>query len=170
MGGGYNAEMAREHCYRTTTRWTGNLGAGTSSYRAYSRNHEIASAGKAAPIEGSSDAAFRGDGARYNPEELLVASLSACHMLWLLHLAADAGIVITAYTDEASGTMAEGADGGGEFIEVTLNPAITITDAARAEDMERLNHRAHELCFIARSVRFPVHVKATVRAVDPLTR
>ncbi len=141
-----------------TTRWTGNLGSGTSGYRDYSRNHELSAAGKTSVIAGSSDPVFRGDASRYNPEEMLVAALSSCHMLWLLHLAADAGIVITSYIDEASGIMREGADGGGEFTEVTLNPRVTITDAGRSGELEELSHRAHELCFIARSVRFPVRV------------
>src|SRR5262249_14450588 len=100
----------RTHHYRVTNEWTGNLGTGTSAYRAYSRSHEISGPGKSAPIAGSSDPAFRGDAARYNPEELLVGALSACHMLWALHYCADAGIVITTYMDEAHGEMAERPD------------------------------------------------------------
>jgi organic hydroperoxide reductase OsmC/OhrA len=150
------------HRFAVTNRWTGNLGTGTSGYTAYSRNHEISGEGKAAPIAGSSDTAFRGDGARYNPEELLVASLSTCQMLWVLHLCADAGIAITDYVDEASGEMAIHADGGGEFVSATLRPRMTITDAARVAEAMALHHRAHELCFIARSVKFPVHCEAQV--------
>src|SRR5499427_7128682 len=101
----------RTHRYQVTNTWTGNLGPGTSAYAAYSRNHEISASAKSAAIPGSSDPAFRGDAARYNPEELLVGALSACHMLWVLHLCADAGIVITDYTDEASGEMVEHTDG-----------------------------------------------------------
>jgi len=148
--------MSKQHVYRTTTTWTGNLGSGTSGYRAYSRNHEISAEGKAAPIAASSDPSFRGDGSRYNPEELLVASLSTCHMLWVLHLCADAGIVVTGYCDEAVGEMAEHSDGSGEFQRVTLHPQITITDASRIADVIALNHKAHELCFVARSVNFEV--------------
>jgi organic hydroperoxide reductase OsmC/OhrA len=106
--------MPKTHDYHITTEWTGNLGSGTADYRAYSRNHQISAAEKTAPIHGSSDPHFRGDGARYNPEELLVASLSTCHMLWVLHLCADAGIVITAYADDATGVMVENEDGAGQ--------------------------------------------------------
>ena len=155
---------AREHHYRVTTTWTGNLGTGTSDYRAYSRNHEIAIPGKAAALHGSSDPAFRGDPARYTPEDLLVASLSACHMLWFLHLCADAGIVVTGYEDAASGTMSEHADGSGEFTRVVLRPRAVITDPARIPEALALHPRAHELCFVARSVNFPVEHEPVVVA------
>lgn len=156
--------MAKEHRYTISTEWTGNLGRGTTDYRAYTRNHEITAAGKATPIPGSSDAAFRGDRTRYNPEELLVASLSTCHMLWVLHLCADAGIVVTAYADKAEGVMRENADGSGEFAEVVLRPRMSISDAARTEEMHAIHERAHALCFIARSVNFPVRHEARVEA------
>lgn len=155
--------MSRLHSYTVTTAWTGNLGEGTANYRAYSRDHEIGAEGKLAPIPGSSDPHYRGDGSRYNPEEMLVASLSACHMLWLLHLCADAGIVVTRYQDRATGRMAETADGG-EFTEVVLRPQMAITDAARIAEAIALHDRAHHLCYIARSVRFPVRHEATVTA------
>jgi len=156
--------MTREHHYRIRTTWTGNLGPGTSDYCAYSRDHDIKIAGKSAPLPGSSDAAFRGDPARYTPEELLVASLSACHMLWFLHLCADAGIVVTEYEDAASGEMHENADGSGEFISVTLRPRAVITNSARIADGMALHSRAHDLCFIARSVNFPVQHQPVVVA------
>ena len=155
---------AREHQYRITTTWTGNLGTGTSDYRAYSRNHEIKILGKRAPIPGSSDQAFRGDPARYTPEELLVASLSTCHMLWYLHLCADAGIAVIEYEDAATGSMAEHPDGSGEFTSVVLRPHAVITDSARIPDATALHHRAHDLCFIARSVNFPVEHEPVVVA------
>ena len=139
------------HRYEIVTTWTGNRGSGTSSYRAYGREHEIHGAGKLAPIPGSSDPAYRGDAARYNPEELLVAALSACHMLWMLHLCADAGIVVTAYSDAAAGCM-----NGSRFTEVTLRPRVEIADPARAGELDALHHRAHELCYIANSVNFAV--------------
>jgi organic hydroperoxide reductase OsmC/OhrA len=154
----------RQHHYRVTTTWTGNLGTGTSDYRAYSRDHEIKIAGKTAPLPGSSDAAFRGDPARYTPEELLVASLSTCHMLWFLHLCADAGIVVTEYEDAASGTMSEHADGSGEFTLVFLRPRATIADSARIADAVAFHARAHELCFIARSVNFRVEHEPVIVA------
>ncbi len=148
--------MSKTHRYQTTTTWTGNLGTGTSQYKAYSRNHEITAAKKTAAIPGSSDAAFRGDAARYNPEELLVSALSACHMLWVLHLCADAGIVITEYTDEAAGEMVEHPDGSGEFTSVTLHPKMTITDGSRIEDALIIHDEAHRVCCLARSVNFQV--------------
>jgi organic hydroperoxide reductase OsmC/OhrA len=156
--------LRREHHYRITTTWTGNLGTGTSDYHAYSRDHEITIAGKGAPLPGSSDAAFRGDPARYTPEELLVASLSTCHMLWFLHLCADAGIGVTEYVDAASGAMSENADGSGEFTRVILRPRAVITDSARIAEAMALHPRAHELCFIARSVNFPVEHQPVIAA------
>lgn len=155
--------VGKRHEYQVRTTWTGNTGQGTAGYRAYKRDHEIAVEGKLAAIPGSSDPKFRGDPSRYNPEELLVASLSSCHMLWMLHLCADAGIVITEYIDQASGVMVEKDDGGGHFTEVTLHPRITITDKARISEVDALHHRANQLCFIAQSVNFPVrHAPVTV--------
>ena len=154
----------RTHHYRIVNRWTGNLGSGTSAYRAYSRSFELGGEGKMLPVPCSSDPHFRGDAARYNTEELLVGCLSGCHMLWVLHLCAEAGIVVTGYSDEAAGEMAEHADGGGEFVRVTLRPRMTITDAARIDEAVALHHRAHELCFIARSVNFPVECEPEVKA------
>src|SRR4030095_12641543 len=104
--------MHKEHSYSVKLNWTGNLGQGTSGYRAYSRNHEISAGGKPA-LPGSSDPTFRGDPTRYNPEEFLVSALSTCHMLWYLHLCAEAQIVVLEYSDEASGVMEETPDGGG---------------------------------------------------------
>lgn len=156
--------MAREHSYRIETTWTGNDGGGTADYRAYRRDHEIGGPGKRAPILGSSDAAFRGDGSRYNPEEMLVASLSACHMLWMLHLCADAGISITDYRDEALGTMLETEGGRARFTRVLLRPRMTISDPARIAEAKALHAQAHELCFIARSVNFPVEHEPVVIA------
>ena len=146
----------RQHRYAVKNVWTGNLGSGTSTYRAYSRNHEVSAAGKAAAIAGSSDPLFRGDPSRYNPEELLVGAVSACHMLWVLHLCADAGIVVTSYIDEAVGEMTEHADGSAEFTRVVLRPQMVLADPARADEAITLHHKAHEVCAIARSVNFPV--------------
>jgi organic hydroperoxide reductase OsmC/OhrA len=147
--------MGREHHYSATVTWTGDLGEGTAGYRSYSRDHEVTGAGKPM-LPGTSDPAFRGDPERWNPEELLVAALSQCHMLWFLHLCATSGIVVTSYTDEAAGTMAEDEDGGGEFTNVTLRPLVTITDQAQANRAREFHVEAHRLCFIARSVNFPV--------------
>jgi organic hydroperoxide reductase OsmC/OhrA len=157
--------MAHEHSYAIMTTWTGNRGAGTKDYRAYARDHEIFAAGKIAPVAGSSDKNFLGDPARYNPEELLVASLSACHMLWFLHLCAVAGIVVTDYRDAATGRMGEHADGAGEFTAVTLHPEVVITDAGRIAEATELHAKAHQLCFIARSVNFPVEHKPVFKTL-----
>ena len=146
----------RTHEYRISTRWTGNLGSGTSAYAAYSRDHEWTAKGKAAPIAGSSDPAFRGAPARYSPEELLVGALANCHMLWVLHLCSDAGIVVTEYTDDARGEMVEHADGSGEMTLVVLRPRMRITDPARAVEVPAIHDRAHAVCCLARSVSFPV--------------
>ena len=145
----------KEHRYALNLEWIGNLGAGTRTYRGYSRNHVLRAPGKP-EIPGSSDPAFRGDAGRYNPEELLVAALSSCHMLWYLHLCAEAGIVVTAYTDSPEGKMVETEDGGGRFVEVLLRPGVTIEPGGAPETAVRLHERAHHLCFIANSVNFPM--------------
>jgi organic hydroperoxide reductase OsmC/OhrA len=144
------------HAYRTSLRWTGDLGRGTADYRAYSRDHEHSAPGKSTAIPGSSDPHFRGDGSRYNPEELLVAGLSSCHMLWYLHLCAEAGIVVTGYVDDAVGEMRENPDGSGEFVGVTLRPQVTVAACSDLDKALHLHHEAAKLCFIARSVNFPV--------------
>src|ERR1700675_408788 len=136
--------MNREHHYQITVTWTGNTGTGTSHYRAYGRDHQISAGTKCAPVLGSSDPAFRGDPSRYNPEELLVGSLSACHMLWFLHLCADAGIVVTDYHDDAEGIMVTHEDGTGEFTKVVLKPRAVITDPSRVAEATALHTRAHE--------------------------
>jgi organic hydroperoxide reductase OsmC/OhrA len=150
-----------EHAYTVGLTWTGNLGQGTSGYGTYARSHEITVPGKP-PLPGSSDPHFRGDPSRYNPEELLVASLSACHMLWYLHLCADAGITVTAYVDRAAGTMAETQEGGGHFTGVVLRPVVTILEGCDGELAVALHVRAHQLCFIASSVNFPVRCEPEV--------
>jgi organic hydroperoxide reductase OsmC/OhrA len=148
----------KEHVYELATRWTGNTGAGTAHARAYARSHEIEAAGKPS-IPGSSDPAFRGDRARWNPEELLVSSLSACHMLWYLHLCADAGVNVIAYQDRPRGVMEENADGSGRFTRVVLRPHAAISPSSDREVALAMHERAHHMCFIASSVRFPVDVE-----------
>lgn len=144
-----------EHSYSIEMRWTGNDGQGTQTYRTYRRDHVIRAEGKP-EISGSSDPAFRGDRARYNPEELLVAALSSCHMLSYLHMCAINDVVVTAYEDHASGTMQERPDGSGVFTRVVLRPRVTITSASDPAKAQTLHHEAHEKCFIANSVNFPV--------------
>lgn len=151
----------KRHHYAARSEWTGNLGEGTASYRAYSRDHVITAAGKP-ELLGSSDPAFRGDASRWNPEDLLLASLSSCHMLWYLHLCAQAQIVVLAYGDDALGTMVETADGGGRFEEAVLRPRATLAAGGDVARAMALHEEAHRLCFIANSVNFPVRIEPTV--------
>lgn len=144
----------KKHQYDIHLKWTGNTGHGTASYTAYGRDYEIQAPGKPVLL-GSADPAFLGDPARYNPEELLVAALSACHKLWYLHLCSEAGITVTAYTDEARGQMAETAQGG-QFEWVELRPQVTIREADKRELAQALHQQAHEHCFIANSCNFEV--------------
>lgn len=145
----------KEHHYQIQITWTGNQGSGTASYRGYSRAHVISAEGKA-PIEGSSDPSFRGDVTRWNPEELLLASLSACHKLWYLGLCAEAGVVVVGYEDHARGTMIEEADGAGQFTSVVLEPKVMLAPGTDIGVARALHSTAHAKCFIARSVNFPV--------------
>ena len=160
--------MAHLHHYQATTTWIGNQGSGTSDYKAYSRNHDISIAGKEI-LRGSSDPLFRGDKSRHNPEDLLVASISSCHMLWYLHLCAANGVVVTEYVDEARGSMEENADGSGQFTEVTLHPRVVVTSASMVGKANELHHQANAMCFIARSMKFPIHHKP-VTIVSQLTK
>ena len=152
---------ARDHAYRVRVTWTGNTGQGTASHGGYERAHRIEAAGKP-PLEGSSDPAFRGDPARWNPEELLLASLSACHQLWYLGLCAQAGVVVLAYEDAAEASMAEQADGAGQFTAAVLRPRVTVAPGSDLALAQALHERAHAMCFIARSVAFPVTHEASV--------
>lgn len=147
--------MNREKNYKVQVIWTGNTGTGTLDYRSYERSHELFVQNKPI-IEGSSDTAFRGDKTKYNPEELLVGALSACHMLWFLHLCSDEGIIVTGYKDEAKGVMIEDDIIGGYFKEVHLFPNVTIKQHHSIEKANELHTKAHSLCFIANSVKFPV--------------
>src|ERR1700744_235759 len=147
--------MEKQHHYSTRLDWTGNRGEGTANYTAYDRDH-VLGAGIKPEIPGSSDPSFRGDPQRYNPEELLVASLSACHMLWYLHLCAVNGVVVVDYHDEAAGTMEETGDGGGRFTAVVLRPVVTVSEAAMGDKAMELHQQAHTYCYIARSCNFPV--------------
>ncbi|MFC5750369.1 OsmC family protein [Actinomadura rugatobispora] len=152
--------MARTHHYELDVTWTGDRGTGTSGYRDFDRAHELTADGKPV-IPASSDPALRGDPERWNPEELLVASLSQCHMLWFLHLCVGAGVIVTGYTDRPHGTMVETRDGG-HFEEVVLRPKVTVATADQAALTPELHERAHRMCFIANSVNFKVRHEPTV--------
>lgn len=147
----------KDHTYKISLEWTGNEGKGTSSYRAYNRSFIIEVKGKKMQIEGSSDPAFLGDPTRYNPEEMLISSISSCHMLWYLHLCSTHGIIVNEYVDEARGVMHEFQDGSGKFGEVTLYPKIRISDSKNLNQAYLLHHEAHKMCFIANSCNFPIY-------------
>ncbi|MFJ8673307.1 OsmC family protein [Streptomyces sp. NPDC093589] len=154
------------HTYDVTVEWTGNLGSGTDNYRSFSRDHEVLADGKAG-IAASSDPAFRGDSARWNPEELLVASVAQCHMLWYLHLCAAGGVTVTDYEDSARGVMAmDESGGGGQITEVVLRPAVTVTDASMVEKARALHGDVSAVCFIARSVNFPIAHTPVIRVQE----
>ena len=156
----------KQHNYEVRVEWTGNDGEGTKTYKSYRRDHIIVSTDKP-PIQGSSDPSFRGDRSRYNPEELLVASLSSCHMLWYLHLCSVNRITVLQYTDDASGIMKENGDGSGEFVEVTLRPMVRVHADNDPAQVLALHDEAHRLCFIARSVKFPVRIASRIEATQP---
>lgn len=147
--------MGMEHHYAVGLDWTGNRGSGTSGYKAYGRDHVISAPGKH-DIAASSDRTFHGDADRWNPEELLLAALSQCHLLSYLHVAASAGVIVTGYRDDAVGTMQQTDDGGGHFTSVTLRPEVTVQTADMVEKAKALHHDASQKCFIAASVNFPV--------------
>ena len=151
----------KQHTYRTEVDWPAHDGQGTKSYTSYSRDHGITADGKP-PIPGSSDPSFRGDPSRYNPEELLVASLSSCHMLWYLHLCAVNGVSVLEYRDRAFGFMNENPDGSGEFVRVVLRPRIKIAPGDDRSKALALHQEAHRFCFVARSVNFPVEIEAEI--------
>lgn len=145
----------KEHQYQLTITWTGNTGSGTFDYRSYERAHTIKADNKPV-IQASSDTAFRGDSTKYNPEELLLASISSCHMLWFLHLCAQHEIVVIDYTDKPTGVMVENPDGSGHFKEVVLHPVVKVSEAGMIDKTVDLHKKAHQLCFIANSLNFPV--------------
>jgi organic hydroperoxide reductase OsmC/OhrA len=151
----------KTHTYTCALSWTGNTGRGTADYKAFSRNHVFTSPGKP-DLPGSSDPAFRGDKSRYNPEELLVAALSSCHMLWYLHLCAVGGVVVVGYRDDPVGTMVEDVERGGYFTKVTLHPKVTIAAGSDAGKARELHGPAHAKCYVANSVNFPVECEPEI--------
>lgn len=149
------ASMGGLLSFSVNVTWTGAGSEGTASYTSYGRDHEVAIEGKPTLL-GSSDPSFRGDASRYSPEDLFVASLSQCHMLWALHMAARAGVVVVGYTDRATGTMRVESAGAGQFTEVTLHPQLTVQGEVDEETVATIHRDAHAHCFLARSVNFPV--------------
>jgi len=147
--------MGRKHHYQVTVTWTGNRGDGTRTYRGYDRTWDVATPGKPV-IHCSNDPLLGGNPALPNPEDMLLASLSACHMLWYLHLASEAGIVVESYQDNPTGVGETSPNGAGRFLSATLKPHILIEAGADLAEAKAIHHRVHEFCFIARSVNFPI--------------
>lgn len=145
----------KEHTYHTRLEWTGNTGTGTQTYRGYERAHQISVQGKPL-ILASSDPSFRGDKSKYNPEEMFLASLSSCHMLWFLHLCSEASVIVVDYSDDAIGKMTENADGSGQFSEVVLRPVVKVKEEWMMEKLDAIHGKANKFCFIAASCNFPV--------------
>jgi organic hydroperoxide reductase OsmC/OhrA len=153
--------MIGEHRYELTTTWTGNRGEGTTGYRTYDRAVTIEIEGKPT-ILGSSDKPFRGDPARWNPEDMLLAALSECHLLSYLHACVAAGVVVVSYRDHATGRMREDGRGGGAFVDVVLRPEVVVADAGMLEAAQAAHAQANAWCFIANSVNFPVQHEPTI--------
>lgn len=154
------------HEYTSAIRWTGNRGEGTRSYRGYGRTWTIEVPGKP-HIHCSNDPLLGGNPSLHNPEDLLISSLSACHMLWYLHLASSAGIEVQEYSDRPIGIGENAPDGSGRFVRAVLRPRIVLaaeSDVARAD---AIHGKIHEVCFIARSVNFPVSIEAEYVHADP---
>jgi len=148
----------KQHTYSSLVRWTGNTGTGTSGYRDYTRDWDVALPGKPV-ISCSNDPLLGGNPGKMNPEDLLLSALSSCHMLWYLHLASDAGIVVTAYQDTPEGLGEVSPGGAGRFIAATLRPQITVRPGADMERAHAIHHEIHNVCFIARSVNFPITIE-----------
>ncbi|MBG6083292.1 OsmC family protein [Zhihengliuella flava] len=145
-----------EHQYAVSLEWTGARTGGTTGYRDYGRDHVIRAAGLP-DLPGTADPTFHGDRDRWNPEQLLLAALSQCHMLSYLHLAVKHGVVVTAYEDDAVGQLRLNRDGSGEFTSATVRPRVSLADESQRELANALHTNAHKVCFIARSVAFDVH-------------
>lgn len=157
--------MVTRHVYRATVRWTGNLGNGTKDYGSYSRDHAIEVAGKAS-ILGSAGLSPRSDAGRHNPEELVAAALSSCHMLWYLHLCSEAGVTVSAYTDAAEVVLELEPDGFGRITGAILRPRVVLAEGS-PQVARRLHEEAHRKCFVAKSVNFPVVLRPVIEREGP---
>jgi len=149
------------HDYTSRVVWTGNRGEGTQSYRGYDRTWDIAVPGKPV-VHCSNDPLLGGDPTRMNPEDLLISAVSACHMLWYLHLASESGITVTSYVDEPIGHGEVSPNGAGRFTSAELRPSIEVRAGADLTEAEAIHGRIHEVCFIARSVNFPITITPTI--------
>ena len=151
----------KTHEYQALIAWTGNRGTGTSGYKAYDRSWDLKSPGKPV-LACSNDPNLGGDKAKYNPEDMLIAALSSCHMLWYLHLCAVGGVTVTAYEDAPTGRLNMDRDGSGQFESVTLHPKVAVTAESDHDKARALHGEIHKYCFIARSVNFPVRIEPEI--------
>ena len=156
--------MAKLHDFASSIVWTGSRGEGTRVYKGYDRTWDIALPGKDI-IHCSNDPLLGGDPTKMNPEDLLISALSACHMLWYLHLASNAGIAVTDYRDDPIGHGETLPNGAGRFLAAVLRPKISVLEGADLEFAGELHHKVHDFCFIARSVNFPVSYEPTFNVV-----
>ena len=156
--------MKHIHTYNAIIEWTGNTGATTSAYTSYERSHDIKIAEKEI-IKASSDKAFRGDSAKHNPEDLFVSAIASCHMLWYLHLCADAGVLVESYIDNAVGKMETTNAGDGKFVSITLHPTIMVQQENMIEHATMLHEKAHQMCFLANSVNFEILIEPNIKSV-----
>jgi organic hydroperoxide reductase OsmC/OhrA len=133
-----------ESTHRARLRWTPS--------EEDSRAHTIELGEQA--LSASSAPEYKGDPAKADPEEMLIGALSSCHMLWFVALARAKRLSLTAYEDDAEGTM-----DGTRFTGAVLRPLVEFDDGTDAETIRELHHKAHERCFISNSVNFPVEVE-----------
>ena len=154
-----------DHHYHTAIEWTGNKGAGTTGYTDYERSHVVRVENKV-PLDASSDPHFRGDATKHNPEDLFLASIASCHMLWYLHLCADQGIIVTAYIDKAYGLMQTAANGSGQFRKIVMHPEVTVAEEQMKDQAHRLHHQAHEMCFLSNSVNFEIVIEPQINILQ----
>lgn len=157
--------MVKEHPFTSRIEWTGNRGQGTRCYRGYDRTWSVVTPGKAT-IACSNDPMLGGDPALHNPEDMLLSALSACHMLWYLHLASTAGIEVLSYRDDPEAIGGSAPDGSGQFVRATLRPSIAVRTGADLGRAEAIHHEIKRFCFIARSVNFPVSYEPSFDVVD----
>ncbi len=151
----------RHHEYSACIEWTGNTGEGTATYKSYKRSWQLATSGKPL-VECSNDPVLGGDPTRHNPEDMLVASVASCHMLWYLHLCAVAGITVTSYKDIPLAIGEMEASGAGRFKSITLRPQITVTITSDVVKAQAIHDDVHQYCFIARSINFPVKIEPEI--------
>ena len=156
--------MNTQHNYKLAVKWTGNQGSGTSNYNEFERSYAIQIENKVV-IHGSSDPEFRGDRTKHNPEELLLAATSSCHMLWYLHFCSENKIIVVDYIDNATAILQETENGNGKFSSITLNPIVTVTEKAMIEQATELHKKANEFCFVANSLNFKVEHQPVINVV-----